>query len=137
MDDVGKIITTLSTMPARELAKVPETIRVSATEASMAEVAEIMTIAQQQRRGMQREISCTSIPLPEYKKKIIEENQTSESRLSATYEYLRFLIGDGSIDYRTKSDCGLGNDNELINPGQANFKWKTMQQFATEKNGRP
>ncbi len=137
MDDVGRIITVLSTMSSDELANVPETVRFSGTSASMSEIAEMMTKAQQQRRGMQREIRTTSVPLPEYKQNIIEKNRTDQLRLSATYDYLRFLIGDGSIDYRNKSAGGLGNDNELMNPRQTKFKWKTMQQFASETNGRP
>lgn len=120
MDDVGKILAAIATMLPGELAQLPETIRLSGTEVSMAETADMIMAA------TGKHISVTSVDGLSFKRKTLESGDQNP------YPFLRFLMGDGSVDYRAEAAGGLGNDNELVNPGGAKFRWKTMQDFVNE-----
>ena len=41
----------------------------------------------------------------------------------------RVLIGEGKMDFSK-------NDDELVNPGQSIWKWKTVEDFVREKGGK-
>jgi hypothetical protein len=75
--------------------------------------------------------------------KTVELDSYRDKALSRQYEdrgaivCLRFVMGDGRVDYRPKEEGGLGNDNEVVNPGQSQFVWKTVGDLARETNGRP
>ena len=43
-------------------------------------------------------------------------------------------MGEGKIKHTID---GLGNDDELVNPGQSLWTWRTMRQYAEEQGGRP
>jgi hypothetical protein len=43
----------------------------------------------------------------------------------------RMCGGTGNLDFSKK------NDNELVNPGQSKWKWKTMEEYAEEVGGMP
>jgi hypothetical protein len=43
----------------------------------------------------------------------------------------RMSGGTGNIDFSKK------NDNELVNPGESRWKWKTMEEYAGEVDGLP
>ena len=45
-----------------------------------------------------------------------------------------FLMGDGGI---THTPTFLGNDNDLVNPGQQLWKWRTVEDLAKETKGQP
>ena len=77
------------------------------------------------------EISVKTIDATEYRRKTIESGERDPAG------YLRFLIGNGSIDHCSKVEGGIGNDNELVNPGGARWKWKSMANYAAEIHGRP
>jgi hypothetical protein len=128
VDDVGKVLAVLAGMPVEELGKVPDQLHISGTSASMSEVAKLMMDAQNMPKN---EISVKTIDAVEYRRKTIE----SAARDLAGY--LRFLIGNGSIDHRSKAEGGIGNDNELVNPGGTRWKWKSMADYAAETHGRP
>ena len=34
-------------------------------------------------------------------------------------------------------DFSQSNDNELVNPGQSKWKWKTIEEYAEEVDGMP
>jgi hypothetical protein len=66
------------------------------------------------------EVEVTAIDYEEYKRSTIEEGAPTPEK------YLRFLIRNGSIDH---SERGLGNHNELVNPGKgygSGRVWKSM-----------
>lgn len=44
---------------------------------------------------------------------------------------LQLLMGEGAFD------CSDANGNELLNPGQSIWKLKSIQDYASETNGRP
>jgi hypothetical protein len=43
----------------------------------------------------------------------------------------RMSGGTGNLDFSKR------NDNELVNPGQSKWKWKTMEEYAQEVEGLP
>ena len=125
--DIGKAVAVIAGMSETELEKVPDQVHISGTSASISEVAELMN-AHSTPKG---EISATIVDEAEYKRK------TFESGAQNPAPYLRFLMGDGSIDHRSKAEGGIGSDNDLVNPGERRWKWKTMQDYAAETEGRP
>jgi hypothetical protein len=120
MDDVGKTVAALATMP-EEL--VPEIVHVGGDTRSILEIAKIM------RDAGAGEVDVNEVPYEEYKAKTTAEEASWDPAA-----YLRFLMADGSIDHTVN---GLGSDNELVNPGQRLWKWKTMEDLAKETKGRP
>jgi len=114
---VGKVLAVLAGMSAEELEKVPNQLHIFGTSASTSEVAKLMVDAQNMPRS---EISVKTIDAAEYRCK------TMESGARDPAGYVRFLIGNGSIDHRSKAEGGIGDDNELVNPGGTRWKWKSM-----------
>ncbi|KAI0944621.1 hypothetical protein AcW1_002289 [Taiwanofungus camphoratus] len=45
--------------------------------------------------------------------------------------HLRVLMAEGKLDFTTD------NDNELVNPDQKFWKWKTVEDYVREVGGRP
>lgn len=128
LDDVGRVMAVLAGMSEGELEKLPDQLHISGTSASMSDVAKLMTNAQSMPKGG---ISVTTADEAEYKHKAFESGARNPA------PYLRFLMGNGSIDHRPKSEGGIGNDNELVNPGESRWKWKSMEDYAAETGGRP
>ena len=123
MGDVGKPLAIIATMSPEELAKVPETTRLSGADASMTETAQMMLMA------TGKAVSLSSVEGPAFKRHILDSGDQNPC------PYLRFLMGDGSIDYRAAMAGGLGNDNGLTNPGGAKFRWRTMGDLVRERYG--
>lgn len=119
LDDIARVVAALAVMDPQSL---PDDIRIMGDARSANEIAELMG------KAGAGDIEVTSIDYDEYRKKTIEEGSLYPAK------YLRFLMGDGRLDH---SDTGLGNKNELVNPGGKSWKWKTMEEFAKETGGRP
>ena len=125
--DIGKVVAVIAGMSEAELEEVPDQLHISGTSASTSEIAELMN-AQSTPKG---DISATTIDETAYKRKTFDSGHQNPA------PYLRFLMGDGSIDHRSKAHGGIGNDNELVNPGEKRWRWKTMKDYAAETKGRP
>lgn len=119
LDDVGKTVAALSTLP-KDLT--PSTIHVGGDTRSFEEIAAIMG------GSGAGQIQVTELALEEYKKE-----KTSNLSWDPA-DYLRFLIGEDKIDH---TDAGLGDDNELVNPQQLLWEWKTLKDLAEDTNGTP
>lgn len=119
LQDVGKAVASLATFPEEKL---PEIVHLAGDTRSICEIASIMQAA---GAG---QIEVAEIPYEAYKTKTTSEASWDPAA------YLRFLMGDGNINH---SAAGLGNDNELVNPGQRLWKWKTLEDLAKETKGRP
>jgi hypothetical protein len=126
--DVGKVLAAIAGMSEADLGKVLDQLHVSGTSASLSEVAKLMMNAQSIPKST---ISVTTVDESEYKRKTLESGAQNPA------PYLRFLMGNGSIDHRSKAEGGIGNDNELVNPGERRWKWKSMEDYAAETKGRP
>jgi hypothetical protein len=106
-----------------------EDVRIAGDTRSMEEVREIMERARKEVEGGEaRGVDVEELPLAEFKKTVLEEGTSDPSK------YLRFLMGEGKIEHTREA---LGNDNELVNPNETLWKWKTMEDYARETKGRP
>lgn len=63
-----------------------------------------------------------------YREDMLGQETTSPEK------HLRFLMGDGAIDY---SSSGRGNQDDVVNPEERDWRWKTVTDLARETNGRP
>ena len=117
--DVGKVVAQLARIPYDQ---VPPHLRISGDALSMRQIAKVLEDVGSSP------IAVKEIELNEYKRRAIAENVPDPMK------YLRFLMGEGKIDH---TESGLGNDNELVNPGQSLWKWKTVSEYANEVKGRP
>lgn len=127
--DLGDVAKVISLLAKEVLAghKVPQNLRISGTHSSFRTTAESMEVA---GAGA---IELRSVELDVFRNKALGRPYNERDAIVC----LRFLMGDGRIDYRQKDEGGLGNDNEMVNPNQKYFEWKTMDQFARETRGRP
>lgn len=117
--DVGRTVASLATLPAE---KIPDVVHVGGDSRSIVEIAGIMESA-----GAGRiDIDC--LPYEKYKKETTVEPSWRPAA------YLWFLMGDGGIAH---TPAFLGDDNELVNPGQRLWRWKTVEDLAKETNGQP
>ncbi|GKZ29267.1 hypothetical protein AbraIFM66950_004073 [Aspergillus brasiliensis] len=121
LEDVGKSVAALASLP---VAEVPEVVHLAGDSRSVREIAEIMGAV----AGGGGEIEVVEVGLEGFKK----ETTAQESWDPAAY--LRFLMGEGKI-LHTRD--GLGNDDELVNPGQRVWKWETLRDLAEKTGGRP
>ncbi|KAJ5169627.1 uncharacterized protein N7500_002410 [Penicillium coprophilum] len=119
LDDVGRTVASLATMPTE---KIPEVVHVGGDSRSIAEIAGIMESA----GAGHIKIDC--LPYEEYKAETIAKPSWRPAA------YLWFLMGDGGIAH---TPAYLGDDNDLVNPGQRLWKWKTVEDLAKETNAQP
>ena len=126
ISDVARVVCGLAEQAMRG-EKVPEKLRIAGTHASFREIAQIMTAA---GAG---EIELKTVELDSYRDKVLSREYKNRDAVVC----LRFVMGDGRDDYRPESEGGHGNDNEVVNPGQKYFAWKTVKDLANETSGRP
>ncbi|OJI85403.1 hypothetical protein ASPTUDRAFT_41648 [Aspergillus tubingensis CBS 134.48] len=125
LGDVGRCVAALASLGKDE---VPETVHVAGDSRSVREIAEVMG----EFDG--GEIEVVEIGLEGYKREVLEGMKESWDPAP----FLRFLMGEGKIMH-TARDCGggLGNDRELVNPGERLWKWETLRDLARREGGRP
>lgn len=109
------------------MGEVPEELRIAGTHGSFRQIVQTITAA---GAG---DIELRDVELEDYRDKALQ----GEYKDSAAIPCLRFIMGDGRGDYRPKDEGGLGNDNEVVNPGEKQFAWKTVNDLAVETKGRP
>lgn len=119
LEDTGKVVAKLATMPSK---KIPDQVHIGGDTVSMREIASEMETA---GAG---DIDVTEIDLAGYKEEVLKEKTDDPSK------FLRFLMGERKIDHTVDR---LGNDNELVNPGESEWRWKKMADLASETDGRP
>ncbi len=119
MDDLGMVTAAVASLPKD---KIPNEVHVAGDNRSTKEIAKVMMDA---GAGS---IEVVEVDLDKYKKETLEAGPKNPAVC------LRFLMGEGNIDH---TSAGLGNDNELVNPGEQKWKWKKMEDLARETKGRP
>ncbi|KAB8078741.1 hypothetical protein BDV29DRAFT_129360 [Aspergillus leporis] len=117
--DVGRVVAALCGFDRKEI---PDVVSVGGDTRAISDVARIMEEA-----GAGK-IDVREIELREYKERVTGVLSSDPAA------YLRFLMGEGKINH---SFGGLGCDNELVNPGQRVWKWKSFVELARETGGRP
>lgn len=119
--DAGKVVAQVARM---RMVPVLEDMRIGGDTVSTREVAKVMA----ESAGAGGEIEVRELDLQKFKSEVIAEGTEDPSK------YLRFLMGEGKINHTA---AGLGNDNEIVNPSETLWKWKTMKDLAAETKGRP
>jgi hypothetical protein len=117
MEDVGRAVAVLASSQ-----DAPDRIHLNGDSKSIWDIARIM------RDHGAGQIQVSTIDLAPYKQQVLE------SPSNALERYLRFLMGEGKIDYST---AGVGNSNNIVNKHEAMWKWRSMEDLAREQGGRP
>lgn len=115
--DIGRSIVELSLLP-----EPPQFVHLAGDTRTIREVAKEM------ERSGSGPIEIVEIDLDNYKSSVLEGTENRPER------NLRFLMGEGKIDH---SETGLGNDRELINPGEKKWRWKGVADIGKETGGKP
>lgn len=129
--DTAKAVARLASMPKDV---VPDMVYLAGVSKSVREIAAIMETEQQQQQtagggeGGAGRIQVTKVPLRPFKEKTLTANVRDPAQI------LRFLMGEGKINHTAN---GFGNANELVNPEEKYWKWKTVTDLARETGGRP
>ena len=119
LGDVGNVVAQIARTPVEQI---PETLHISGDALTIRQLAAAM------EHAGSSPIQIKEIDLDDFKQKAVAEGTQDPAKC------LRFLMGEGKIDHTMS---GLGNDNELVNPSQRNWQWKTVAQYAKETGGRP
>lgn len=109
--DNGKVIASLGTLPIDE---VPDEVRVASDTISPKAVAELWNAKKDKK-----------IAVSEVDLKAFKETSLNAETVSAA-ACLRLLQGEGKIDHGA---AGLGNHNELVNPGESKWKWTKVAEW--------
>ncbi|EME79427.1 uncharacterized protein MYCFIDRAFT_212219 [Pseudocercospora fijiensis CIRAD86] len=117
--DIGRSVVQLCLLPPSQI---PDIIHLAGTTNSIAQMAE--TIGRE--RGDQMKV--VELSLSDYKASVLVSNPSNEA------EYLKFVIGEGKVNH---GKGGLWNGNELVNPRESRWKWKTFEEFVKESDGTP
>jgi len=114
-EDIGKAIASLARLPA---SKIPDHIRIVGSNVSFKQASEAMTAVSGNK------IEIKEIELEPFKKEVTKKTEGDPAA------FIRFVMGEGNLDFSR-------NENELVNPGQKYFKWKTIEEYAKEVDGKP
>jgi len=117
--DVGRAVSVICTL---RLDHVPVDMHLSGDVKTMNEIKEIM------EKAGAGEIKIEVKDQEQYK----EILQHKESKDPA--RHLMLLMGASRINH---TEDGLGTSNDLVNPGERMWKWKTIEDYAKETKGKP
>ena len=115
MEDIGKAIASLVRLPPSEI---PDDVRIVGDNISFKAASEEMTAVSGNK------IELKEIELGPYKKEVVMKTSGDPAG------FIRFVMGEGNLDFSE-------NDNELVNPGEKLWKWKTVKEYAKEVDGKP
>lgn len=114
-EDIGKAIASLARLPASEI---PDHVRIAGSNVSFKEASEAMTAVSGNK------IQIKEIELEPFKKEVTKKTEGDPAA------FIRFVMGEGKLDFSQ-------NENELVNPGEKLWKWKTVEEYAKEVDGKP
>jgi hypothetical protein len=115
LSDIGKAIASLARLPASEI---PDHVRIVGSNVSFKEASEAMTAVSGNK------IETREIELGPYKKEVTKNTEGDPAG------FIRFVMGEGQLDFSQ-------NENELVNPGEKLWKWKTVEEYAKDVDGKP
>jgi hypothetical protein len=115
LTDVGKAVASLARLQPDQI---PGHVRIVGSNVSFKEASDIMT------RISGDAVELKDIELDSFKK------ETTQKPEGDPASFIRFIIGEGKLDFTE-------NQNEIANPGEREFKWTTVQDYANEVGGKP
>jgi hypothetical protein len=115
LEDVGKAVASLSRLPPSE---VPDHVRIVGSNISFKDASEAMTTISGQT------IKLKEVELAPFKAKTTEKTEGDPA------SFIRFIMGEGKLDFSQ-------NENEIANPGETLWQWKTVQEYAKHVGGKP
>ncbi|KAI8999108.1 NAD-P-binding protein [Trametes punicea] len=115
--DVGRSLARLSTLALEPLTadKVPDELRISGTVVSFEDVRDLVA----QAKGVQRAV-VRSEGIEQVKNRL---RQTPGTHVA---DYIRVLMGEGKLDFSND------NSNSLVNPAEAFWRWKSVNDLLLE-----
>lgn len=123
MLDIGKALVSLAAM-SRSV-DIPTDIRISGDSKSVKEVAQILDeVAGDGERTTVEEVDL------EAKRRYAHDHEPELNPAA----FIILSMGSGNLDF---GPSGLGNNNDLVNPGERLWKWKSVREYAIEMKGRP
>ncbi|KAH9911849.1 hypothetical protein B0H21DRAFT_759098 [Amylocystis lapponica] len=129
--DVGRALGALSLVALADPSKVPDTVSICSATVSHAEVAEIVQrVRKELGDADQEEIVVKSVDLAAFRE-ATRGAQLSNPDGTDPAGHIRIVMGEGKLDFSKT------NANEIANPGQKTWKWKTVEEYMREVKGHP
>lgn len=121
--DIGRSLVYLSLLCMSSTnGAVPDEVHLAGSLASVEDIANAVM------KESGKKIEIKEIDLGEFKE--LTKKDMEKGKLDNPASHIRILIGEGKMNWEK-------NDNDLVNPGQKNWKWKTMQDYIKEMKGEP
>jgi hypothetical protein len=136
--DIARSIVELIKMAVSSPAeKVPAGIRLAGTSRTPREIVDIFN------RASKGKTHIKLVPLSDEESKVFmnKDNMKPPPGLPEGFD-LNFIYDVATRVFRMAGaggnlDFSQSNDNELVNPGQSKWKWKTIEEYAEEVDGMP
>lgn len=129
--DIGRAVAVLSLLALSpdSSSRVPDYVRIVGEHLSYREVRDIVQRIRDKAGVEPRgEIALKSEDLEEFKKKVREQYLKEPPTLPTAH--IRLHAGEGKLIFSE-------NDNELVNPGQKGWKWKSVEEYINDIGGKP
>jgi len=117
-DDVAKVAVALSLLASENPHKVPDHLRIDGTTHSTVDNLHTMESISGEK------IKLEELDLHAFKRDAIVTHKGNSY-------FLRFMMGEGNLDHSTD------HQNDVVNPKECHWKWKTVLDFAKETGGKP
>jgi len=119
--DVAKSITRLAILSTENPSSVPDIVRIGGDFVSFEDVANALSAESGETIKINEEDG----------QKFFEELHAKGHEKGDILGYIRYLNGTGKVDFSGD------NQDELVNPGQSLWQWKTVKEYAKETKGKP
>ncbi|KZT64191.1 NAD(P)-binding protein [Daedalea quercina L-15889] len=120
---------TLLSLNPETASSVPDDVRIAGSNTSWRQIIVIVQKVRDELNVEPRgEIKVQGTDLNAFREKLRKEQL--EKPQPHPIEHIRALIGEEKLDFSSK------NDNELVNPGESIWKWKTVEDLVRERGGK-
>ncbi|KZT64190.1 hypothetical protein DAEQUDRAFT_741441 [Daedalea quercina L-15889] len=131
MADIARALAelTLLSLNPETASSVPDDVRIAGSNASWQQVINIVQKVRDELNMEPRgEITVQGTDLAAFREKVRKEHLDKSQ--PHPFGHLKVLIAEGKLDFSSK------NDNELVNPGESIWKWKTAEDLVRERGGK-
>ncbi|KAH9922257.1 uncharacterized protein B0H18DRAFT_1018780 [Fomitopsis serialis] len=128
--DIGRALAelTLLSLNPETAASVPDDVHIAGSNVSYRQVRDVVQkIRDELGVEPKGEIKVQGTDLAAFREKLRKEQL--EKPKSGPIDHIKILIGEGKMDFSQ-------NDDELVNPGESIWKWKTVEDIVREKDGK-